>query len=710
MYTDNEKNNFFSASDSLKKYRRADLLDERGNTLIQELYVDLLPNEQVFKSCLTDNTTFLIGRKGTGKSTIILRLENEYRKKKEYISCYLDTKTIFESAKSDIVSIDYLSNKFPEKVLHKYLIERVFIQTILSEIIKELNKQFQSTIDKIKGILGFDKTNDVQKKLEYLLQQIQNNEHLKAIELPIVAEINKRVKSATEDLTENSINDEDKAEISADFNKVSVSLSQTYSNKGKLESKTQDEWESHFSQIFLKVFRIKGVIDDIKDILSIINIKHLVIFLDDFSEIEEASLKRFVDVILAPLNNWSNEFVKFKIAAYPNRIHFGDIDKGKIDIIDLDFYNLYSEFDRNTMEDRAVDFTKRLIESRINYYSTQPVDYFFDTKKESMDEYYKLIFQISMNVPRIIGYILYYCYKSNILYGNSINRSILGAAAKKYYENVINSFFDTTTYSLISYNEKISSLQQRELLEIITDSLKDIRKKIIIGELSGEVYKSVATNPFTSHFYFSPNLEQFVKTLELNFFISKYNEMSDRDGDKVSIYSINYGLAEVLNLRWGKPEGSESRKYFIARPFDFTKKIETFLKESKKIICTNLSCSKTYPYEHLSYLEFNRMRCIECQSPVEITSVSENIINELEKIDKSKLLPKIEFSLLYELHKNEEPMYAREVAEELDVSSHLIASRGKKLDEKYNLVTRVHNGQIYAYSITDKAKKEYFKY
>ena len=48
--------------------------------------------------------------------------------------------------------------------------------------------------------------------------------------------------------------------------------------------------------------------------------------------------------------------------------------------------------------------------------------------------------------------------------------------------------------------------------------------------------------------------------------------MSDRDGSKVSVYSINYGLSEVNNLRWGKPEGSAFRKYFIARPFDFTKK------------------------------------------------------------------------------------------------------------------------------------------
>lgn len=704
MYIDIDKNNFFSATDSLKKYRRADLLDERGNTLIQELYVDLLPNDQVFKSCLTDNTTFLIGRKGTGKSTIILRLENEFRKKKEYISCYLDTKTIFESAKSDFSSFEYLSNKLPQKSLDKYLIERAFIQSILSQIIKELNKQFESTIDKIKGILGFDKTSEVQKKLEELLRVIENNEHLKTIELPIVTEVNRRLKSAKESITENKQNN------SFDLNASTDSFSGKFgvNNEDRSSNKNQDEWENEFSQIFLKVFQIKAVINDVKDILSIINIKHLIIFLDDFSEIEESSLKRFVDVVLAPLNNWSEEFVKFKIAAYPGRIHFGDIDKGKVDIIDLDFYNLYSEFDRSTMEDRAIDFTKRLIESRIKHFSKQSIEYFFDTKNESIDEYYKLIFQISMNVPRIIGYVLFYCYQSNILYNNPINRRALEAASQRYYEKVISSFFDTTTYSLISYHEKISSLQQAELLKIFTNSLKDIRKRIVTGDLTGEIYKSISTNPYTSHFYFPPSFEQFVKTLELNFFISKYSEMSDRDGSKVSVYSINYGLAEVNNLRWGKPEGSAYRKYFIGRPFDFTKKVEDFLKESKKIVCINPDCTKSYPYEQLQFLEFNKMRCIECQSPVKISSVSESISEELGKIDKSKLLPKIEFSLLYELHKNEEPMYAREIAEELDASSNLVAARGRRLDEKYGYVKRVHNRQIYAYSITEKARAEYF--
>lgn len=87
MYTAEDKRRFVEVSESLKKYRRADLIDESGKSILDKLYVDLLPDNIILNKCLLDNTTFLVGRKGTGKSTIFLKLENEYRKKK--IICHV---------------------------------------------------------------------------------------------------------------------------------------------------------------------------------------------------------------------------------------------------------------------------------------------------------------------------------------------------------------------------------------------------------------------------------------------------------------------------------------------------------------------------------------------------------------------------------------------------------------------------------------------
>ena len=66
-------------------------------------------------------------------------------------------------------------------------------------------------------------------------------------------------------------------------------------------------------------------------------------------------------------------------------------------------------------------------------------------------------------------------------------------------------------------------------------------------------------------------LETVVTTLELNFFVTKYYEMSDRDSRKVAIYALNYGLCQKYAIEFGRPtEKREHRLYFVERIFDAT--------------------------------------------------------------------------------------------------------------------------------------------
>lgn len=709
MLTEKNRDEFYKAADSLKRFKRAEIKDEQERSLIETLYTDLLPENQVFKMILSDNTTFLVGRKGTGKSTIILRLESEYRKKDDYLPCYIDTKTVFESTKSEYQNLDYLKGRIPDEALGKYLVERSFIQSILKSIVKELDIRADSYLSKLAKVVGLSKTNKVKDCISNLREKIDNNEHLKSIELPVINEYVSTISGVDESEISTYKGNDDSLSFGFDSKGPVVGVKSGSSSNKKDRAKQIESWEKQFSGALLKVFQIKEVIDEVRNILAILKIKKLVIFLDDFSEVDEKTIKNFVDVVLAPLNNWGDEFICFKVAAYPNRIHFGDIDKGKIDVIDLDFYNLYSNYDKNTMESLSLDFTKRLVKTRIRCFSTQPIDDYFDiSSSTTIDDYMELLFKCSMNVPRVIGYLLFYCHQTHVSIGRKITKSAIESAAQKYYEKVISSFFDITTNSLLSFDEKVSELQQRNLLNIFTSQLKGIRKQIITGELSGAVYQSDKANPYTSHFNFSPSLERFVRTLELNFFISKYSEMSDRDGKKVSVYCLNYGLTLLENMRWGKPSGSEYRKYFIARPFSFDGIFEGFLRESKHIQCINPKCGKSYPYEQLPFLEFNKMRCNECQSEVKVKSVSDDIKTELDKIDKSKLLPAIELGLMHELNSSNEKMYARDLSEELDISSHLIAKRAKKLDEEKGLVDRDRTEQLIKYSISKKAIDEYF--
>jgi hypothetical protein len=110
------------------------------------------------------------------------------------------------------------------------------------------------------------------------------------------------------------------------------------------------------------------IIEDLRSVLNRIGIKRLYVFIDDFSELPKGAMQIFVDTVLAPLNNWSSELIKFKIAAYPGRIYLGDIDLTKIDEIYIDLFKLYGDRYVSTMEDKATDFTRRLIDSRFRYH------------------------------------------------------------------------------------------------------------------------------------------------------------------------------------------------------------------------------------------------------------------------------------------------------------------------------------------------------
>lgn len=154
-----------------------------------------------------------------------------------------------------------------------------------------------------------------------------------------------------------------------------------------------------YSNAILRSFPFSTIISQIKEFLAELKLQRLFIFFDDFSEIEYMDQRLFVDVILAPLNNSSDEKIKLKVGAYPERIYYGKIDPGKIDIINLDFAKLYKDKDINSTEKRAIEYTTSLIERRFEYFQVDFYDYF--DKATQKEEYMRLLFESSFNVPRV---------------------------------------------------------------------------------------------------------------------------------------------------------------------------------------------------------------------------------------------------------------------------------------------------------------------
>ncbi|HEX8514563.1 MAG TPA: hypothetical protein VF868_00080 [Bacteroidia bacterium] len=688
-----DKVTFLDAVNSLKLYRRAELINDSGKKLIESLYVDPLPQEHILKTLLNTNTTFLIGRKGTGKSTIFQRAQYELDNDKKATWAYIDIKSLYESSTSEIVGT---AQSDQHGILDSATIQKLHVfRCFMTELVKEIKKQIENRIkasvwstvkDQITGSSA-----ELFEKLDEFISEINNDQYLN-----ITGGYVKQASNETSDKLENK----ESAGLSGGF-KSGPTVSGEY-----LVSKLQELQEKkseNFSHVFVRLFRIKELISELKEVVSTLKLKHIYIFIDDFSELPKTEMEEVVDTILAPFNNWSDEFIKLKVAVYPGRLYLGDIDRTKIDEVYLDIYRAYGKGDITTMETQAVDFTKRLLQTRLQHYCKSDLDTYFTTSKSEEDLWITL-FHSSLGNPRILGYVLYFCYESAIIHDNKITVAVIKDAAKRYFSEKIGAYFKMNKFLHESFEEKSSIYSLKELYEQLVKRAKELR-----SYRESKVMKELTGRPPTSHFYVSSKFESILSSLELNFFLTKYYEMKDRDGKEATVYALNYGLCQQESISFGRPqEKREHRLYYVERIFDYSYIITSYLKINQEIVCD--SCGAKHEPESLSAIKQFGMLCPVCKKGTcKIVNLSRKYADLIQTVSKDALLPETDLGILKILHDERENMFAKQIAAELDCSYQLIGKRGRSLADK-ELVTRSENDTgRRVFNISDKAMQTYFE-
>lgn len=686
-----DKDTFLKAINTLKLYRRAELLDEDGKRLINDLYIDPLPNEHVLQTILRPTSTFLIGRKGTGKSTIFQRAQGKLDKDKNSTWAYIDIKTLFESSTAEIICSP--SNTFdtalaPESI-QKLFVFKNFIIELVSEIKKQINQRVSSTIWSRMREAFTGSSVELFEKLDEFVQELKQDEYL-----------NITASYKTEKQDDNTTRKQ--AKVAGECS-VNIAPSPTVNAKllAELVTEIEKKKSQNYSQIFIRVFNIRGLITRLREILTSLNLKHLYIFIDDFSELPRKDMEEVVDTILSPFNNWSDEFIKLKVAIYPGRLYLGDIDRSKVDEVYLDIYRAYGRNNVSEMEDKAIDFTKRLLLKRIDYFCGENKLHEY-MELESTD-FWQTLFYSCLGNPRILGYILFYCYETNTIYDKKINVRTIQEAARRYYEEKIGQYFKLNKFLHETFEERSSIFSLKELLEEIVKrakSLRTYRESRVMSEISGR--------PPTSHFHVLTEYDPVLSTLELNFFLTKYYEMKDRDGREVSVYALNYGLCAQQTISFGRPrEKREHRLYFVERIFDYSPIISSYIKVNQEIICD--SCGKRHDHEMLPAIQAFGMLCPECKKGIcKIINLSRKYENLIKDISPENLLPDTELGILKTLHDERRQMFAKEIASELDCSYQLVGKRGKILAERHLVVRDENERGRRVFQIKENAENVYF--
>ena len=125
-----DKQKFLDFAESLKlvsKNRIEDFIDDKN---IDDIYTDLLPNNGIINKLNLPRTTVLIGRKGTGKSTIFQKSQKDLISNKKCVSIYIDVKSLFDNSTPEIPEeIKKLSHDFHKYLLYSNLVKEIILET-----------------------------------------------------------------------------------------------------------------------------------------------------------------------------------------------------------------------------------------------------------------------------------------------------------------------------------------------------------------------------------------------------------------------------------------------------------------------------------------------------------------------------------------------------------------------------------------------------
>lgn len=696
---------FARIAESLRQYRRAELKDfedELGGKPVSALYVDPLPDEAVLNSVLSSNTTFLLGRKGTGKSTVFAKAQGVFRERKDILSTYLDVKSLCDIMNADEMPVKALDNVEVDTGIYRaHMIRKVFLSQVVAELLKEINNlcNSMSLWDIWKGKKkSFTELRNSLTSLQARVRDVSLHEQ----ELPILQKITRRWKT------------QQKNEAGSESNVGSRLSASPLSIKSEVQASLHDferslednEIYNEYSDIVLRTFPFNEIITEIQNILMESGLKRVIVFFDDFSELNFIDQRLFVDVVLSPLNNSSNEAVKLKVAGYPGRVYYGKIDPTKVDTICLDFASLYEATDVQSMERAAIDYAQRLLRKRFDSFG-EDIEEYFDPSAP-MEQYWRLLFETTFNVPRLMGTLLHICYLDKVSKGQAITLSSLRLASQKHYELTISQYFDRLNrFALEPFENKLDRHNQHELLKHIINEARDVRRKINDKSIGGSYFDNVR-NPPVSHFVVSPSLTSVFRSLESNFLLSKYKDTRDKNGKPVTVYALYYGLTESERLSWGYPQGREYRNYFVQRCFDFTTAIHEFLSKNQTIRCA--SCGTCFPLEQESSLVLYKWRCPECQDGIcSVVNLAEDYVAEMAELRAELMLDPVELEILSTLNSEQTLMRAGEISALIDETYQLVGRRTSKLKEM-GLVEKERDAvdAKMRSKITERAESTYF--
>ena len=154
------------------------------------------------------------------------------------------------------------------------------------------------------------------------------------------------------------------------------------------------------------------------------------------------------------------------------------------------------------------------------------------------------------------------------------------------------------------------------------------------------------------------------------------------------MYALNFGLCQKFAITFGRPTGKrEQRLYFVERIFDCTSILRQFMQREPGDTLLELR-SDTRDRE-TRRAQSVRHALPTCKTGTcSVTNLSKKYESILNAVAPELLLPPTELGIFYTLESEKRPMYAGEIAAELDKSYQLVETQGKNASGTWPRQTR----------------------
>lgn len=669
---------FNQAVQTLRRYRKAELVDDETNTnLIDKLYVDLFRDGSLLSGFKRDSTAFLVGRRGTGKSTIFEKAQSDFQKDGKVLCAYIDVKAVAEVAQSDYAT-------------HTSDNGRDFSERL---------RWSQSFLDHLAGALISDIERKALRKWNLLGQGNASRDQT-------VAAIQKLVREAAF-ITEtdvspygDAVKGKKKSTARSGSGELSASPS-SFGGKASVSASHDEEETLESSQYVVRNFNFHKFALALKEAVAKMGVRRIVIFVDDYSELAAPAQEVLMDKVIQPLETASAEFVKFKIAAYPGKYYLGDLDPQKVDFFQLDISAVYPAADEARLETEAADYVRRLVTQRIDYFCAKPLTQYFEG---DLTEVFRTLYHASFCNPRAIGNILDNCLTSHVARGKRISAPAIREASQKYYSERIEPQLVAGRHSKLDQKTRDQLASSSAILTQLVEKARSLKNNI-----DGRVLSSFKDKILpTSHFHVREECDDLLITLLHLQILNFYQTLKDRDGNKTSVYALNYGLCAREAIKYGKPATAGNQgKYYQERRFNYTDIVRDAQNRVQFFQCSQFRDHHFDVTEEATFARYGFI-CPTCrEGKLEKTT----LLSEAERLaveDMASLLEPLEFDFLRVLHLAPSgKVLSRAIADELDISVQRTGQIGRKLIDK-KLVSRRDVKGKREFQLTSEAKKRFF--